>query len=146
MGLFDSLKKLTENIGKEINESGIKDDLSKFGKDMADGFQSLADTAKDDLKGKNKESDKNKIPEEYSEFPTFSRNPDRVNISKTWKYKRCSMVFYNATEDEIKDYTYLITSRGYIQNSKVRYDKENTYIIVDPEYSNGLNIVFHIKK
>ena len=142
MGLFDSLKKLTENIGKEIKESGIKDDLSKFGQDMADGFQDLANTAKEDLRG----SGKNKIPDEYSEFPLFSKSPDKVWITKDWKYKRCSMDFYNVTEDEIKDYTYLITSRGYFQASNVRYEKENTYIIVDPNVSYGLNIVFHIKK
>ena len=142
MGLFDSLKKLTENIGKEIKESGIKDDLSKFGQDMADGFQDLANTAKEDLKG----SGKNKIPDEYNEFPLFSKSPDKVTINKNWKYKRCSMDFYNVTEDEIKDYTYLITSRGYFQASNVRYEKENTYIIVDPNVRYGLNIVFHIKK
>ena len=32
MGLFDSLKKLTKDIEKGINDSGIKDDLSKIRK------------------------------------------------------------------------------------------------------------------
>ena len=66
---------------------------------------------------------------------------------KTYQYQRCTMDFYDVTEEEVKDYCNQIWKAGYTQSTKVRYDKDNTYIIVDyDEASQKLNLVFHIKK
>ena len=55
------------------------------------------------------------------------------------------MNFYNVTEQEVSDYISKINSLGYIKGSNVRFDKGNTYIIVDKNYGD-LNLVFHIKR
>lgn len=159
MGIFDELKQIANDVKKEIKDSGIKDDLSKFGKEVEKGFQDLADSAKETFGTSNNNSGSNStntpsentsngktIPGEYSSFPAFSKAPDNLSTKDESKYKRCSMDFYNATEEDIKSYISLITSQGYAQATDVRFEKDNTYIIVDPDGNNGLNIVFHIKK
>jgi hypothetical protein len=146
MGLFDELKKIS------------KGDIEKFGKDIVSGIQNatndITKTVSNEIKnttGINTEqsnsSSGKEVPSEYSEFPRFSKNPDDITTKETEKYTRCSMTFYSATAEEIQNYASQIESLGYTKNTKVRFDKGNTYIIVDDDPSNGdLNLVFHIKK
>ena len=56
------------------------------------------------------------------------------------------MDFYSVTEQEVENYRNQIRGEGYVQNTDVRFDKENTYIIVDYSSGSDLNLVFHIKK
>ncbi len=143
MGLFDELKKIS------------KGDIEKFGKDVVSNIQNVTNeitkNVSEDLKnttGFNTEAKKGKeIPAEYSDFPVF-KAPDDLETKDTNKYKRCSMTFYSSSynSEEVGQYVLKIQSLGYYKGSKVRYDKGNTYIIVDEDAPNGLNIVFHIKK
>ena len=57
------------------------------------------------------------------------------------------MEFRNVSEAEVSNYIDKIKLQGYSQGSKVRFDKENTYIIVDyKETYDELVVVFHIKR
>ena len=85
------------------------------------------------------------IPEEYSEFPKFREECTDLTTKKTDKYIRCTMNFYNVTDREVEDYIYKLRTLGYERGSDVRFDKGNTYIIVD-NGSSSLNLVFHIKR
>ena len=140
MGLFDGLKKMVADAGKDLNIGNIKDDLNKIGIDL-NSEDPFGGTAQD-----RKEKKSASIDAEYCDFPLFPIEPKKVRYTKTRKYHRCSMDFSNYDERDIEDYKYKITSMGYVQNTKVRFDKDNTYIIVDPEAHYGLNIVFHIKR
>ena len=148
MGLFDELKKIS------------KGDIEKFGKEFVNNVQNVTNDIGANISkeiknatgvdvtqsGEAKKSNVKEIPAEYSEFPTFSKDPDDLETKETDKYKRCSMNFYNVSNEEIESYTSKIQSLGYTKNTKVRFDKGNTYIIVDTDTSYDLNLVFHIKK
>ena len=141
MGLFDSLKKMTEDLGKEI-EKGVN---SEGFKDFKNAVENAAKDASNGVNPFAAEHKTKEIPAEYSEFPTFSSNPDELRTTETDKYIRCSMEFYHATEQEVAEYVSKINSLGYVKGSRVRYDKGNTYIIVDTD-NGGLNLVYHIKR
>lgn len=132
MGIFDDLKKLGQDLGKEI-EKNVGADTLKNIKDAVSGAVSVGGS-------KNKE-----IPEEYSEFPKFREECTDLTTKKTDKYIRCTMNFYNVTDREVEDYIYKLRTLGYERGSDVRFDKGNTYIIVD-NGSSSLNLVFHIKR
>ena len=142
MGLFDELKKIS------------KGDIEKFGKDIVSNIQNVTNEISTNVSNEIKnatgvdvnKTSKKEIPEEYSDFPTFSKDPDDLTTKETDTYTRCSMNFYSTTEEEIQAYIMKIQSLGYYKGSKVRFDKGNTYIIVDEDGPNGLNIVFHFKK
>ena len=142
MGLFDSLKKFGEDIGKEI-EKGVN---SEAFKNVKNAVENAANSASSEIKSfvdsntpKTKE-----IPAEYSEFPKFRDTVTDLSTKETEKYTRCTMNFSDATEQEISEYISKINSLGYVKGSNVRYDKGNTYIIVEGDY--GLHLVFHIKR
>ena len=131
MGLFDDLKKLGQDLGKEI-EKNVGADTLKNIKDAVSNATSVVGNTKE-------------IPEEYSEFPVFREECKDLYTKETNKYTRCTMNFYNVTEKEIEDYIYKLRTLGYSRGSDVRFDKGNTYIIVDYK-SENLNLVFHIKR
>ena len=139
MGLFDSLKKLGADLEKEIEKGVGKDALQNL-KDAVANAGNTNGYTNNSRNGKAYE-----IPTQYSEFPTFPKNPDELKTAETDKYERCTMDFYNASEQEVAEYVSKIVSLGYMKNTNVRYDKGNTYIIVDTE-KGGLNLVFHIKR
>lgn len=144
MGLFDSLKKLGEDIGKEI-EKGVNSEGFKDFKNAMEGAVKDASEGIRSFSGANTNAQNAKeIPAEYSEFPKFREAVTNLSTKETDKYKRCTMVFSDATAQEISEYISKINSLGYVKGSNVRYDKGNTYIIVDDSY--GLNLVFHIKR
>lgn len=145
MGLFDSLKKLGEDIGKEIekgvNSEGFKDFKNAMEgavKDASDGIRSFSETNTSTQKAK-------EIPEQYEDFPKFRDVVTELSTTETDKYIRCTMDFVDATEQEVSNYISKINSLGYVRGSNVRFDKGNTYIIVDTQ-NGGLNLVFHIKR
>lgn len=135
MGLFDSLKKLGEDLGKEI-EKGVNSDAFKSVKDtLANVGASVSNNA----------SQGREIPEEYMGFPKFRETVKELSTKETPNYTRCTMDFSNVSQDEVEAYTTQLNQLGYVKNSPVRYDKGNTYIIVDYAYGE-LNLVFHIKR
>ncbi len=131
---------------------GLLDDLKNLGKDVLDGLQTISKDVAGEVskmeENRRAEVEKSKIlPEKYESFPQFMKTYSSMEEKKTFQYQRCTMDFYGVTEQEIKDYRNQIWEAGYIQSTNVRYDKDNTYIIVDyHEASQKLNLVFHIKK
>jgi hypothetical protein len=135
MGLFDSLKKLGEDLGKEI-EKGVN----------SEAFKSVKDTLTNvGASVSNNVSQSREIPQEYMGFPKFRETVKNLSTKETPNYTRCTMDFSNVSQDEVDAYTNQLIQLGYVKNTAVRYDKENTYIIVDYAYGE-LNLVFHIKK
>lgn len=83
-----------------------------------------------------------KIPENFIEFPEYPGVLlEKPVLTTTKDYIRITMI-YNDYIDE----TYLetLTSEGFKKASNVRYDKNNTYIIVE-EIDDTTKIAFHIK-
>ena len=131
---------------------GLFDDLKKLSKDVVDGLQTISkDVASEVSKMeevRRTEVEKAKtIPEAYGSFPKFSKECTHLDEKKTDKYQRCTMDYRGVTKQEVEDYQNSIKNEGYVQNTTVRFDKDNTYIIVDySEAGQDLNLVFHIKK
>ena len=139
MGLFDSLKKIGQDLEKEIEKNVGSDALRSF-KDAALNSNDLGSNG---IFSNNRNS--KEIPAEYSEFPKFRENAEYLTTTETNKYIRCTMDYPNATDGEISGYISKINSLGYIRGSNVRFDNGNKYIIVDTE-NGGLHLVFHIKR
>ena len=119
---------------------GIFDDLKKLVNDMA-GVERVGFSDEED------NSREPNIPIEYKDFPRFGKYTRKVRKKDTSKYTRCTMNFKNVSEVEISSYIDKIKMAGYVQGSKVRFDKGNTYIIVDyKETYDELELVFHIKR
>jgi len=102
-------------------------------------FESLKDII-NNIKNGNK-----RIPDAYSQFPMFEGNITNLSERKEEKYTRCTMDYKNVSEEEFNNYILKVESLGYIKASKVKYEKENTYIIIERN-SNMLHLVFHIKR
>ncbi|MBR4111054.1 MAG: hypothetical protein IKK43_05150 [Clostridia bacterium] len=83
-----------------------------------------------------------KIPETFIEFPEYSgillKKP---KITTTPKYVRITM-FYKGDIDE--NYLDTLNRAGFEKASPVRYDKNNTYVIVE-KINHLTKIAFHIK-
>ena len=54
------------------------------------------------------------------------------------------MKYHNLSEDLVNNYRNKIINNGYEQATSVRYEKGNTYIIVDNN-DDVLTLVYHIK-
>ena len=135
MGLFD---KLVKDVKNAIN--------SEDAKKIKDGLQNFVDN---DLKNvvpqsSSSSSSGKTIPEEYSHFPVFESELGEVKTKVEEKYKRCTMKYYKATEEEIEAYKDKIVALGYEKMTDVRYEKDNEYIIVDNNVS-PMEVVFHVK-
>ena len=138
MGLFDQLKKLGSQeiakVAKDAINNVSKDVLNAIDPNLAKNVETNSATGKD-------------IPAEYGSFPVFRSKADEVSTKDVGNYKRCTMDFYNVPEEEIQSYVSKISTEGYVKGSDVRFDKSNTYIIVDyDKYGKSLNLVYHIKK
>ena len=132
MGIFDNLVKSVSDLVKTDEAQKLKDNLKSFAKNV--------ETNASDRTGSGKS-----IPEEYSHFPVFNGKIDDLVTKKEDKYKRCSMNYYGATDDDIDSYIKTIEEAGYEKKTDVRYEKNNEYIIVDNASFNYLNIVYHVK-
>ena len=135
MGFFDKL----QNIGKALQSNipnDIKNSIDNIAKDVNTDIYNAINTNKADIK------DMSPI---YNKFPQFDGKLASLYEKDTPKYMRCTMDYRSVSSLDFEDYIYQITEAGFIQESNIRYEKENTYIIV--EYSNRmLHLVFHIKK
>lgn len=80
----------------------------------------------------------------YDAFPVFSTNPSNVTYKSTDKYMRCSLDFNKVTNEEVDRYIMRLSGNGFSKKTDVRYEKDNTYVIVDKQ-GKALNIVYHIK-
>ena len=118
------LDKVVKDVGNEINKSGIKEDLKKIGRDLG--------------------SSPKVIPEEYQEFPKFESKIDDLYIKKIDKYHRCTIDYYNVTDESVNKYISLIEEKGFRKGSDIRYDKNNTYIILE-HIKDKLHLVFHVR-
>ena len=134
-GLKDGLKQVGEGLdkaanqlGEEFNKSGIKEDLQKMGKDM----------------GITSSNEPKKVPDEYLGFPQFEGTIKDLSTKKIDKYHRCTIDYSGVTKEDLNAYKVKINDEGYVKGSDVRYDKDNTYIIVEYEEQN-LHLVFHVK-
>ena len=83
------------------------------------------------------------LPEEFSFFPkyegTIVNGPERKS---TEKYERITVFFEGLPNNE---YISQIQENGFYKASDVRYEKGNTYIIVDTNRG-YTKIAYHIKK
>lgn len=83
------------------------------------------------------------IPIKYRDFPVYPKKICDGPIEKiTDKYERITMT-YNGSPN--KDYYETLLNNGYTRYSDIRYDKNNTYIIIEKK-GFKTEIVFHIKK
>ena len=83
------------------------------------------------------------IPIKYSDFPNYNgklKNAPKETV--TDKYSRLT-IFYKGSPK--KEYYNLLNMMGYIQGSNVRFDKDNTYVIVE-RIAFNTKIAFHIKE
>ncbi len=150
MGFFDDLK-------KTINESGIKDSLSQVGKDLDKATREIGNDFNNsqfkeeltkmgkDLGITNGNSTPNKkVPDEYMNFPQFEGTIADLSTKKIDKYHRCTIDYNGVTDESVNSYITKIKESGFTKGSDVRYDKDNSYIIVEHEDSK-LHLVFHVR-
>ena len=134
MGLFDKLIKDVKDAINSEDANKIKEGLQNF---VDNDLKNVAAESSSNMGGKT-------IPEEYSHFPVFESELGEVKTKVEKKYKRCTMKYYKATEDEIEAYRDKIVGLGYEKMTDVRYEKDNEYIIVDNNVS-PMEVVFHVK-
>lgn len=134
MWFFDKLK----NIGKAVK--------SNIPGDIKDGINHIAEDFNKDISNNiDSSSIENTIPDKFNEFPCFDGKISHVSEKETPLYISCALTYENVSSLDFEDYLYEITRAGYIQQSNDRYEKENTFIIV--EYTEKtLHTVFHINK
>ena len=130
MGLFDKIMKSVSDLANTEEAQNLKKNLQDFAKEAT----SVSD---------NKENSSFSIPEEYNYFPVFNGKIGNLITKNEEKYKRCSITYYNVTNEEVENYIKTIEDAGYEKKTDVRYEKNNEYIIVDYKYD--LNIVYHVK-
>lgn len=83
------------------------------------------------------------IPSEYSDFPAYpGKLTSKPITTNTSSYSRLTLFFKGSPVSEYYD---TLSSAGYTQYSSVRYDKDNTYVIVE-RFGNSTKIAYHIKK
>lgn len=134
MRFFGKLK----NIGKAIKSNipgDIKEGIDHISKDFNKDISSNIDST----------SIENTIPDKFNKFPNFDGKISHVSEKETPSYISCALTYENVSSLDFEDYLYEITRAGYIQQFNDRYEKENTFIIV--EYTdNTLHTIFHINK
>jgi len=83
------------------------------------------------------------IPEKYANFPKYNGTLAFKPIeTETEKYYRVRL---NYTDSLDPNFTSTLLQAGFIQGSNVRYDRGNTYVIVEKN-NFGTSIVYHVKK
>ena len=127
MGLFDKLV-------KTINDSGLKDEFQKIGKEIEKSVK--------DSNGKPKPT--KEVPSDYSHFPQFDGEISDLSVKNIDKYHRCTIDYKESSIEAIDAYRDKVVSEGYIEATDVRYEKGNEYIIIDPD-DKCMHLVFHVK-
>ena len=133
MGLFD-------NLVKAFNDSGLKDGISEVGKEL----EKTVNTVGSELNNLNGNKTVKTVPSEYSHFPQFNCLIKDVTTKNIDKYHRCTIDYKDVTEDQVNAYISKIEEVGFKKGSDVRYDRDNTYIILEKDIP-SLHLVFHVK-
>lgn len=88
-----------------------------------------------------------KLDEKYMNFPKIEKEMEKIEEKITEKYDRITMDYIDVSYIEFEMYERRVEDYGFEKNSNVRYDKNNTYIILEHnEKRQTLHVVFHIKK
>jgi len=128
MGLFNNIVRKASRIISDSIENKIVDEVRNS---VNDAF---------DIKSNNIKN--YTIPEKYNIFPKYEgsiiQKPTQKNTNN---YSRIT-IRYNGSPNS--QYISTLIQNGFIQASPVRYDKGNTYVIVD-NLGNKTEIVYHIK-
>lgn len=83
------------------------------------------------------------IPSTYNMFPSYPGDlVEKPKETATDKYTRLTLRYRGAPLQEYYD---LLFRSGYTRGTDVRYDKDNTYIIVE-EVGKDTKIAYHIKR
>ena len=83
------------------------------------------------------------IPTKYSDFPNYNgKKKDAPKETVTPSYSRLTILYKGSPA---KKYYDLLNMMGYVQASNVRFDKDNTYVIVE-KIGRNTKIAYHIKE
>lgn len=83
------------------------------------------------------------IPLRYSDFPLYQgKMIDEPRETSTSNYSRLTIIYKGSLD---KSYFNTLTSAGYQKASDVRFDKDNTYVIVE-SFGRNTKVAFHIKE
>lgn len=133
MGLFDNIVKQASKFVSNAIEDKV--------------FDNFADSVKNNLNIDNNKTTSTlqnyTIPERYNHFPKYIGTIVEKPVEReTNKYTRITIRYSGSPSSE---FISSLAQNGFIKGSSVRYDKGNTYIIVD-DLGNKTEIVYHIKK
>ena len=86
------------------------------------------------------------LPTKYSNFPMYPGVLREGPIeTSTNKYDRLTF-YFKYSGKEVSEYLKTIEAAGFVEGSEVRYDKDNTYIILEYLSMRKLKVAYHIKK
>ena len=109
----------------------------------------FAEKMKEKKEEKRKEEEKAKLNEKYIDFPKIEKEESaliKIEEKRTEKYDRITMDYSNVSIYEFELYERKIEDYGFNKETNVRYDKNNTYVILEyNEKRQTLHVVFHIK-
>jgi len=131
MGLLDSfinkaVRTATNTITDTIIDNTVKPTVEKTLKDTL----GIGDIKYD-------------IPNEYNSFPKYPGSMiNKPYEIRTNKYNRLTINYSGSIKREFEND---LLASGYIKASNVRFDKDNTYVIVESLGSNT-KIAYHIKR
>lgn len=137
MGLFD-------NLVKQFNESGLKDELSKVGKEIGETVNNAGNDLQNLVSTGSTGREAKKVPGGYEHFPQFDGVIKDISTKVIDKYHRCTIDYEKSTVEKINEYRNQVVAAGYAKATDVRYEKGKEYIIIDPD-GDCLHLVFHIK-
>ena len=128
MGFFNNIiKQFAKNVSQNI-ENEIKQTISN-----SLGIQTQPTNT----------TTKFSIPEKYNMFPKYEGTLIEKPIeTETNKYCRVRLIYKNKLNPE---FISTLLQNGFVKGSDVRYDKDNTYIIIENS-TRKTEIVYHIKK
>lgn len=133
------------DIVKNVFTDEVREGASKVARELDQSFANAGDEISKTFSNGNSNRNNYTIPEEYKDFPVLSGTITDLTTKKMDKYERCSITYYPVKSDVVNEYIDRIQKEGYIKATNVRYEKNNTYIIVDEISNEELNIVYHIK-
>ena len=101
------------------------------------------------MEAKKKGEEISKLNEKYVDFPKIEKEESsltKIEEKQTEKYDRITMDYINISNYEFELYERKIEDYGFDKATNVRYDKNNTYVILEyNEKRQQLHVVFHIK-
>ena len=101
------------------------------------------------MESKKKGEEISKLNEKYVDFPKIEKQESdlfKIEEKQTEKYDRITMDYSNVSKYEFELYERKIEDYGFDKATNVRYDKNNTYVILEyNEKRQQLHVVFHIK-